>query len=321
MNPVTVTARPRVGLLGNPSDGYGGRVIAFTFDDFAAHVTVAGASGEGAPRNDVAGTALLTAARTVFMNHAVAVGAGPATLADDDPRMEYELSFDSDIPRQVGLAGSSAIVVAALSAQARWFGMTIDPITTAHLALWAETRELGIVAGPQDRVVQAHEGVLDMDFASSQWKVERIDAGCVPPMLIAWTPSPGSSSGQVHDDIRRRFETGDPEVVAAMRAFADIARDGVDRLRARDVDGVRALVDRNFDQRATIWSVTDQDRAMVEVGRRTGAAVKFCGSGGAVVAVPRSIEQLGPLEDAYADAGFSTLRPSISRHGGGKGAA
>ena len=36
MHQVRVPAR--IGLLGNPSDGFGGRVIAATIDDFAATV-------------------------------------------------------------------------------------------------------------------------------------------------------------------------------------------------------------------------------------------------------------------------------------------
>ena len=48
-------ARPRVGLLGNPSDLYGGAVVAFTFEDFLTRVNLEPADslvlapGEGAP--------------------------------------------------------------------------------------------------------------------------------------------------------------------------------------------------------------------------------------------------------------------------------
>lgn len=315
MEPVTATARPRVGLLGNPSDGYGGRVIAFTFDDFSATATVR-AAGEGSATADD----LVRAAVEVFVEHAAAVGAGPAALDPGDARLDYVLTFTSDIPRQVGFAGSSAIVIAALRALSRWFGMTADPITLARLALWAETGVLGIQAGPQDRVVQAYGGVLDMDFTTSEWKVTSVDADRLPPMLLAWTRSPGEGSGGVHHDVKQRFDAGDPDVVGVMDVLPQLACDGAACLSSGDLDGLRALVDRNFDQRATIWRLGDDDLAMVELGRRHGAAVKFCGSGGGVIAVPGSADGLAALEGAYSDAGFATLRPTVTRGDAGEDA-
>ena len=75
------------------------------------------------------------------------------------------ISFESDIPLQVGLAGSSAIVVAALRVLCRWWRVELPPDELAELALRAESELLGIAAGPQDRVVQSYQGLLDMDFA------------------------------------------------------------------------------------------------------------------------------------------------------------
>ena len=313
MDPVTATARPRVGLLGNPSDGYGGRVIAFTFDDFAATATVC-AAGEGSGEGEAA-EELVAAALQVFTEHAAAVSAGPAALAAGDARLDYRVTLTSDIPRQVGFAGSSAIVIAVLRALSRWFEMSVDPITLARLALWAETVVLGIQAGPQDRVVQAHGGVLDMDFATSEWKVTRVDADQLPPMLLAWTRSPGASSGGVHENVKQRFDAGDSDVVGVMDVLPRLASDGAGFLSSGDLDGLRALVNKNFDQRATIWSLGDDDLAMVELGRGQGAAVKFCGSGGAVVAVPHTADGLEGLERMYSDAGFATLRPTVTRGG------
>ena len=309
MESITAIARPRVGLLGNPSDGYGGRVMAFTFDAFSARVTVT--ERGGAEPDPIPGAELLSAAAQVLEQHGDAVGAGPMTPSRGGGRRDYVLSFESDIPRQVGMAGSSAIIIAALRALGAWFSVTLDPMTVARLALWAETRILGISAGPQDRVIQAHGGVLAMDFASSRWEVAPVDPGSLPPMVLAWITSPGVNSGVVHDDIRQRFDAGDPEVVQAMATFPRLTADGVACLRGGDVDGFRALMDRNFDQRASIWTLAEDDLAMVRLGREHGAAVKFCGSGGAVVAVPADPSGLAELESAYAAAGFATARPRV----------
>ncbi len=37
---IRTVAYPRAGLVGNPSDGYNGRTISFTFDNFRAEVTL-----------------------------------------------------------------------------------------------------------------------------------------------------------------------------------------------------------------------------------------------------------------------------------------
>src|SRR6058998_237792 len=142
MRSVTATAYARAGLLGNPSDIYGGRVLAFTFRNFSARVlveraerielgpgvsadTLGDAVAGGAGRHG--GGALLAAALKKLTDHSPRLLELPAT----DPRLGLRVTVATDIPRQVGLAGSSAIVVAALRALAQWFGVELDAATVA----------------------------------------------------------------------------------------------------------------------------------------------------------------------------------------------
>ncbi|TMA51877.1 MAG: hypothetical protein E6J76_08790 [Deltaproteobacteria bacterium] len=64
--------------------------------------------------------------------------------------------------------------------------------------------------------------------------------------------------------------------------------------------------------RASIWNLTARDHELVAVGRRRGAAVKFCGSGGSVLGVMRDDAEYPALETAYRDAGCSILRPEVA---------
>lgn len=75
---------------------------------------------------------------------------------------------------QVGLAGSSAILTAALRAVLRFYGFGAEDKAAAiglsrdvlpAFVLGVESDELGIAAGLQDRVVQSYEGAVHMDFA------------------------------------------------------------------------------------------------------------------------------------------------------------
>src|SRR5207244_4841394 len=109
------------------------------------------------------------------------------------------------IPERVGLAGSSGIVVAALRALASASGVQLTPGQLATAALEAETEELGIAAGPQDRVVQAHGGLVAMDFDPRHGPagaVESLDPALLPPLFVAWQRRPAASSGVFRAELR-----------------------------------------------------------------------------------------------------------------------
>ena len=318
MRSATALAYARAGLLGNPSDIYGGRVLAFTFTDFAARVSLTEAArieiGDGlvaetlrdavlpgVARRREGATALMAAAATKLVDHA-------RHLIDGAPG--FRLRVASDIPRQAGLAGSSAIVIAALRVLAAYFAIDVEAPTLAALALAAETDVLDITAGPMDRVVQAHEGLLYMDFRPGGAHA-RLDPALLPPVFIAWDPMPGESSGAVHDRVRERWERGEARVVEAVAELASLADEGLGALRAGDVDALCRLIDRSFAVRAGVWTLTGRDRDMIEIARRAGVSAKLCGSGGAIVGVLRDPAVFPPLAAAYRDAGYRTLRPGV----------
>jgi glucuronokinase len=129
---------------------------------------------------------------------------------------------------------------------------------------------------------------------------------------VAWDPEPGVPSGVAHADVRARWLRGDPDVRAAMAVFPRLAEEGLACLERRDVAGLMRLVDRNFETRASIWPIRPRDTEMVRIGRAHGAAVKFCGSGGAVLGVVRAAAEYPAIAAAYAEAGFPTLVPRIA---------
>lgn len=297
VRPARVRVPARAGLLGNPSDVYGGRAIAFAFRDFEAEVALDPAPELRLP-GDPGAAGLLRAA----------LGRLP-----EAPHQRLALAVRSGIPRQVGLAGSSAIAVGALQALCRGFGIRLHPAELAERALAAEAEDLGITAGPMDRVIQAYGGALYMDFRPPRGprSYRRLDPARLPPLFVAWDPQPGQASGVAHGEVRARYERGDPEVVRAMAAFPRLADEGLACLERGDRARLMQLVDANFDLRASIWPLRRRDREMVELGRAAGAAVKFAGSGGAVVGVLADEARWPAVERAYAAAGLRTCRPRL----------
>ncbi|MEM7288299.1 MAG: hypothetical protein AAF480_18270 [Actinomycetota bacterium] len=229
MSKVRVPAR--IGLLGNPSDGYGGRVIAATIDDFAATVVA-----EPAATWDLVAPARHFEARTTADLSAAldldGLDEGLQLMAAATLRLDrhgpglgpHRVLFESDIPRQAGLSGSSAVVIGVL----RTLAPELDTLDIARLALEAEVDVLGWAAGPQDRVVQAMGGLVDMRF-DEPWdpsRYERLDPARLPTCVLAWTDEPGEHSGQIHASVRDRWNAGERPVIDAMSRFAALAAEG-----------------------------------------------------------------------------------------------
>ncbi len=163
-------AYSRAGLLGNPSDGYFGRTIAFLMRNFRARVLLyPSARLEIKPskadmpvfeslddlyastrwRGYYGGIRILQALIVRFMDYCKANGI-------ELPNRNFTLEYESTIPLRLGMGGSSSIIIAALRALMQYYNVEIPLPLQAKLALEVETRELGVAAGPQDRVIQVY---------------------------------------------------------------------------------------------------------------------------------------------------------------------
>lgn len=252
-----------------------------------------------------ANTELLQATVTALRDRRPALVQAPAAMA-----------FTTTIPRQVGLSGSSAIIMAALRALALRADIRWDRVELARTTLEVETHVLGWAAGPQDRVVQSYTGLVDMDFAEP-WEPRRyhqLQVKNLPPLFIAWDRSTGQASDVVHSDVRQRWLDGDELVRSTMTRFAGLAVAGRTSLDAGTAaQQWPALMDEAFELRSKIWTITDADRSLVRTGRHAGAGVAFAGSGGAVVGSVEQPSALATVRRAYndIDAGFLVLHPGV----------
>lgn len=326
MRTLTAKAHARAGLMGNPSDGFGGRAIAITVCNFTATVTLTESERFGilrAPADALDHPSLGAMAAALRTNGCYGgvrlIKAAILRFTRRFPDLDFDsarftVRYDSDIPRQVGMSGSSAIITAAWRALMAWFGVSLEPAELAEEVLACETAELGISAGPMDRVIQAYEGCMVMDFKPPRTAASyrRIDPALLPPLFIAWDPNVGEISGKVHSDVRARWERGDADVVSAIAKFPVFTDRAAACLETRDLSGFLALMNENFDTRAAIWTLSPRDLELVRIGRDAGAAVKFSGSGGAVVGGMKSESDFPAIRAAYAAAGYDAIRPIIT---------
>ncbi|MGI8439129.1 MAG: mevalonate kinase family protein [Thermoleophilaceae bacterium] len=325
-------APARAALVGNPSDGYGGRTISLALADFGAEAAVyewpeleivPSAADRGrfpglrALRDEVrahgldGGTRLVKATVVRFAEHLEERGI-------DSPEATFAVRYATDVPRGVGLAGSSAIVVAVLRALCEFHGVEIRRELLPGLALAVETEELGIAAGLQDRVAQAYGGLVSMDFEPGHLakhghgRYEPLDPSLLPPLFLAWLPAAAQPSTLAHADVRGRHARGEPDVVAAMSEMADLARRAHDHLLEGDHAALGELIDGNFEARRRVFDLDPRHVDMVEVARGHGAPAHFAGSGGALLGIVVDEERWPALRAAYESVGCRAIRPTVA---------
>ncbi|XP_078685466.1 uncharacterized protein LOC144918487 [Branchiostoma floridae x Branchiostoma belcheri] len=103
------------------------------------------------------------------------------------------------------------------------------------------------------------------------------------------------------------MRTGDKEVLDAMKTFADFTDEARVSLEAGDAGKLAELMNMNFDLRRKIYgdaAVGRKNLQMVDIARQHGSAVKFCGSGGAVVGLCSDQNNLIQMKRQLQEEGF-----------------
>jgi glucuronokinase len=304
----------RVGLLGNPSDIYGGKVIGFTINKYAS-VSV----GEG-DELKISGNGGIEVGNLNYNGNHNLVKATIKTLGKEQllSNADFSIEYESNIPLGSGLAGSSAICVATLRALNRWFNLNLDRAQIAELALRTEVDELNIAAGFQDRYAISFEGVNYMDFSGKEFMrigdspaiIERLDVREIP-FFLALGVQP-KSSAIVHNPLRQRFLYGSEyerkEIKEGMDRIAALAEQGKDYLTRGKWEDVGALMNMNTDFRQELNPHMKGDLEMIAAARELGAlGAKVAGSGGAVVVLSDRKEVLDRMTESYP-----CFKPSIT---------
>ena len=207
-------AYARAGLIGNPSDGYFGKTISFRIRNYFAEITLYETpeieilpterdhcrfAGIAELVQDVktydyyGGIRLLKAAVKKFADYC---RDNRITL----PERNFTIRYASSIPQHVGMAGSSAIITAAMRALMKFYAVEIPRTVLPNLILSVESDELKIAAGLQDRVIQVYGGMVYMDFNKEHMQAhghgiyESLPIDRLPPLYIAYRLDLGRDS-------------------------------------------------------------------------------------------------------------------------------
>lgn len=324
----------RAGLLGNPSDGYNGKTIAISVRNYWSEVVlyewdemeIVLAQNDRARfrsihdlTNDVqlhgyyGGIRLVKATIKRFVDYCQKQG---LTLHDRN----FSVRYETNIPRQVGLAGSSSIIIATLRCLLDYYEIDMPLEIQPSFALSIETEELGIAAGLQDRVIQCYENIVYMDFDRFQerhlndlvcYAYEPLYLNYQPPLYLAAHVALSEPTETFHNDLRGRYNRGEESVVNAMSHFASLAAEGREALLNGDMVRLSELMDENFDTRRSICRLPGWQIQMVETARQCGASAKFAGSGGAIIGTYDGETMFEQLRAELARIGAKVIKPQI----------
>ena len=313
---IICSAPGRAGIIGNPTDMYGGAVLSCSVE-MRAQVTVTPAPDlvleTGEQKCRIFGRDDLRPQGDCF----------DVARAILDymrlPPLACRVRYESDIPLRSGMSGSTALVVAILQALLAWQGEYPNRYRLAERARHIELNYLKVVCGYQDAYMCTFGGLNYMDFRGKQFyrsaeaelfaTIESL-AAYVPelPFVLGFT-GVRHSSGAVHKPLRERWLDGESVVVAGYERITEIARMGKKALIAEDWPLLGRLMNENHAiQRDLGGSGESNERligAALEAGA-PGAKLAGAGSGGTIIALwpwPDTTR----LEKALREAGASAV--------------
>lgn len=328
---IETSSYPRAALIGNPSDGYFGKTIAFVFSNFIAKVqlyqtpeleikpqrldgnsfkNIKGLVEDINFAGYYGGVRLIKGMIKVFYEYC---GENKIQLASKN----FTIQYKSNIPLRLGLAGSSAIITACLKALCLFYEVKIPAPIFANLVLSVETNELGISAGLQDRVAQAFEKPVFMNFDKEimdnqgygNYKV--LNAQKFPLLYIAFRKNLSEGTETVHNNLKARFTIGEPKVLQAMFRWGQITEEFKVAMDKGNHKNMHDLMNENFNLRNELVPISQGNIEMVELARSVGASAKFTGSGGAIIGTYKDELMFSELNDLMRNHGIEVIKPNI----------
>jgi galactokinase/mevalonate kinase-like predicted kinase len=313
---ITCSAPGRAGIIGNPTDMYGGSVlscsvsmrarVALTPADTLTLVTNGqecniSSREDLRPRRD-----LFDLARAILDYMRL-------------PRLACRVEYESEIPLRSGLAGSTALVVALLKGLLAWQGQSLNPYRLAEMARYIELNHLKVVCGYQDAYMCTFGGLNYMDFRGKQFYREaeaELLATIEPlapyveqlPLVLGFT-GVRHSSGAVHKPIRERWLEGEPTVVAGYRRITEIARIGKKAILHEDWPLLGELMNENHAVQRDLGGSGESNERLIATALEAGALgakLAGAGDGGTIIALWLD-DDISPLEKALRRAGASAI--------------
>jgi len=313
---VVCSAPGRAGIIGNPTDMYGGAVLSCSVG-MRARVIVTLASELVL---ETGGQECRIASRDDLRPRRDRFDLARAILDYMRlPPLKCHVRYESEIPLRSGLSGSTALVVALLQALLAWQGEYPNRYQLAERARHIELNYLKVVCGYQDAYMCTFGGLNYMDFGGKQFyrqaeaelfaTIEPL-ADYVPqlPFVLGFTGLLHDSS-QVHKPIRERWLEGEAAVAEGYRRITEIARMGKKALLTANWPLLGRLMNENHAVQRDLGGSGESNEELIAAALEAGAlGAKLAGAGhGGTIIALWPWPDTTPLEGALREAGASEI--------------
>lgn len=301
---ISCSAPGRAGIIGNPTDMYGGSVISCSLRDRAYcdifpadHLEIRmgcyslEVSGEG--DLDLAGDQLDLARAAI------------RALEMDIASSKFLMDLRTDVPEQAGLAGSTAMLASIVGALLTYLGLQLNRYEIAEMVKGIEYRTMCLMCGYQDHYMAVFGGLNFMDFRGKERMEQSLDepfATIEPlddmvaelPMVLAHTGIK-RNSGAVHRGLRDRWLDGEPEVVKGYERIADLARLGKKALVLQDWEELGRLMNENHAIQRDLGGSGESNEILINAALENGAygaKLAGAGQGGTIIALTKDPDRM-----------------------------
>ncbi len=313
---VVCSAPGRAGIIGNPTDMYGGAVLSCSVD-MRARVELT--PGRGITL-ETAGQTCRISSRDDLRPAGDRFDVVRAVLEYLRlPELNCHVSYESQIPMRSGLAGSTALMVALLDAFLVWQGEYRNAYHIAEQTRYVELHNLKVVCGYQDAYMCTFGGLNYMDFRGKQFYRQaeaELFATIEPlggfvaelPFVLGFTGIQHASSA-VHKPIRERWLEGEAAVVQGYDRITEIARAGKKALLLSDWSTLGRLMNENHSVQRDLGGSGESNEKLIAAAMKAGALgakLAGAGDGGTIIALWPWKDRTA-LETALLEAGASNI--------------
>lgn len=311
---VRTSAPGRGGIVGNPSDMYGGSMLSCA-TKARAECSI---SPAGALMVSVGGEFAVIAKPDdlALRGDRLDIARAALNAIEIDPgRDRFHLEASTSIPMQAGLAGSTALVCAIVAALQASSGSVQHAHRLVETVRDVELNRLGVLCGFQDATMSVFGGLRFIDVRNREALLQGPDEPYVVaerlhtpdfPFVVAHT-GVRHHSGTVHKSLRDRWLEGEKAVVSGYSRIQRIAQMGKRALLDGEWDRLAELMNENHAIQRDLGGSGESNERLIHAALDAGAlAAKLAGAGGGgtIIALTHEPERIG---NALMAAGADTL--------------